>query len=75
MNILYCRHFEGEFKKAQGYSNYEDAVQAGQELVGYGNFYIETGVRVPSREEQLLLPQSKPTPKTKSKKQKLLDLI
>lgn len=63
-----------KFVFAKGYPNYREAVLAGQELGGYSNFYVETGTRAPRREEQLLLPFTN-KPKTKTKKQQILDSI
>lgn len=52
------------FDRHQKYTEYRDAVFAGQDLAGFGNFYVDTGDRVPSREEQLC---EEPKPKrTKS---------
>ena len=34
--------------------SYTEAVRVGQRTYGYGNFYVDTGDYVPSREEQLL---------------------
>ncbi len=53
-HILYVSK-NGEFTRAAVYSTYRDAVLCGQDIAGYGNFYIETGNHVPSREEQLLV--------------------
>lgn len=55
MNILYIRKTNGEFVKAKAFPTYALAVTAGQDLAPR-NFYVDTGDRVPTREEQLLLP-------------------
>lgn len=73
---LYIRKRHTTFVLAKGYPNYREAVLSGQELGGYGQFYVDTGTRVPSREEQLLQPFTrKSKPKTKTKKQQILDSI
>lgn len=43
------------FHAAGSFSSYREAVEAGQASVGYGEFYVDTGDRAPSRNEQLLL--------------------
>jgi hypothetical protein len=73
---LYIRGLNDRFHLAKNYPNYLEAVLSGQELGGYGQFYVDTGTRVPSREEQLLQPFTrKPKTKTKTKKQQILDSI
>ena len=73
---LYIRKTPSKFVLAKNYPNYREAVMAGQDLGGYGQFFVETGARAPSREEQLLQPITrKPKTKTKNKKQQILDSI
>lgn len=36
------------------FPSYHEAIIAGQETAGYGNFIVDTGSRVPTRREQLL---------------------
>lgn len=74
MNNLFIRTSPSTFVLAQPYKTYALAVEAGQDLAGYGNFYVDTGTHVPSREEQLLEP-IKPNPRRISAKQKLLNSI
>jgi hypothetical protein len=71
---LYIRKTSSKFVLAKGYPNYREAVLSGQELGGYGKFYVDCGTHVPSREEQLLQPFTR-KPKTKTKKQQILDSI
>jgi len=71
---LYIRKALSKFVLAKAYPNYREAVLSGQELGGYGQFYVDTGARAPSREEQLLQPFTR-KPKTKTKKQQVLDSI
>lgn len=67
---LYIRDSGDDFIKVrQRFYSYASALLEGSKLVGYGNFYIETHNRVPTREE--LLGESHP----KSKKQKILDQL
>lgn len=73
---LFLRANRSKFKFAKSYSTYSEAVLSGQKLAGYGNFYVDTGSRAPCREEQLLLPFTrKIKPKTKTKKQQILDSL
>lgn len=37
-------------------TSYHEAVKLGQTVAGAYNFYVHTGDRIPTREEQLLLP-------------------
>lgn len=44
------------FHSLGSFPDYKSAVLEGQEVSGPGNFYVHTGERAPTREEQLLLP-------------------
>jgi hypothetical protein len=70
MNILMIRSSDSTFVRVADYPTYALAVRAGQDLAP-GNFYIDTGTRVPSREEQLLI-----EPKLRvSRRQAILDTL
>lgn len=54
MNLLYIRK-DSDFVRVKNYPDYAAAVTAGQDLAPR-NFYVDTGDRIPTREEQLLIP-------------------
>ena len=58
------------FAVTRQFHTYRAAVKYGQEYAGYGNFSIDTGNHIPSREEQLLIKT-----KTTNKKQQILNSI
>lgn len=74
MNILYIRNKKYQFEKEATSNDYHSLVQLGQQLAGYGRFYVESGTRVPTREEQLLLPPL-PGPTKRNRKQEILESI
>ena len=79
-NILYIRKPVlgklPEWRLHSRHATYREAVIKGQELLGHTGFMVDTPGRVPSREEQLLLPFTQQTrkskPKSKSKLQAFL---
>ncbi len=63
----------GVWIRGRDYPTYHEAILAGQEICPVG-FNIDTGDRVPTREEQLLLPPLfSETKKTKTKRQLILE--
>jgi len=85
-NFLHIRKSGDDFEKLKtGFSTYREAVLCGQDLAGYGNFFVETS-GVPTPEEQLLLPPvtkrrgsgGRPAPgrsNMSAKERQLLDLL
>lgn len=45
-----------DFSHSGTFPTYREAVLRGQEIAGYGNFYVDTGLHVPTSSEQLLEP-------------------
>ena len=75
MNQLYLRKSSSTFTAHSTGRDYHALVELGQTLVGYGNFYIESGTRVPTREEQLLLPPLSVKAPRRSRKTEILESI
>lgn len=51
---LHIKDANGNLKFAATYPTYADAVVAGQDLGGYGRFFVDTGNAAPARWQQLL---------------------
>lgn len=62
MITLYGRHQDlGPLTRIATFPTYRAAVEKGQQLFGYGNFNVDTGIRVPTRDEQLLTEDKRTT--------------
>lgn len=73
MNTLMIRQSSGEFKSYGDFPTYALAIEAGATMAPF-NFYIETGSRIPTREEQLGL-EVKPKKAKPNKIKSIIDSL